>query len=212
MVMYPLSCGNVWQLGEGGSECFFPARFSAFHQPGHGLELLLLLLLLLLSASAPHASAWLSVAPSVGLNLHLHSPEFQTAVRWWLGLDTSFASVCPFCPGVALDSLCHYAVSCRHGGDIVIRRNKLRDIIADLCRKAHLSVRVEAGHGMCRDNNHSCPADVLVEGWERGQPAALDITVTSPLTPFSLKESSRFVGVALSAETRKLAANDPKCR
>ena len=59
----------------------------------------------LLSASAPHASAWLSVAPSVGLNLHLHSPEFQTAVRWWLGLDTSFASVCPFCPGVALDSL-----------------------------------------------------------------------------------------------------------
>ena len=103
-----------------------------------------LLLLLLLSASAPHASAWLSVAPSVGLNLHLHSPEFQTAVRWWLGLDTSFASVCPFCPGVALDSLCHHAVSCRHGGDIVIRRNKLRDIIADLCRKAHLSVRVEA--------------------------------------------------------------------
>ena len=36
MIMYPgLSCGNVWQLGEGGSECFFPARFSAFHQPGH---------------------------------------------------------------------------------------------------------------------------------------------------------------------------------
>ena len=89
----------------------------------------------------------------------------------------------------------------------------MRDIIADLCRKAHLSVRVEAGHDMCRDNNHSSPADVLVEGWERGQPAALDITVTSPLTPVSLKESSRIVGVAaLSAETRKHAANDPKCR
>ena len=167
----------------------------------------------LLSASAPHASAWLSAAPSVGLNLHLHSPEFQTAVRWWLGLDTSVASVCPFCPGVALDSLSHHAVSCRHGGDTVIRHNKLRDIIADLCRKAHLSVRVEAGHGMCRDNNHSRPADVLVEGWERGQPAALDITVTSPLTPVSLKDSSRIAGVAaLSAETRKHAANDPKCR
>ena len=115
-----------------------------------------------------------------------------------LGLDTSFASVCPFCPGVALDSLSHQAVSCRHGGDTVIRHNKLHDIIADLCHKAHLSVRVEAGHGMCCDNNHSRPADVLVEGWERGQPAALDITVTS----HSL----------LSAETRKHAANDPKCR
>ena len=121
--------------------------------------------------------------------------------------------MCPFCPGVALDSLSHHAVSCRHGGGTVIGRNKLRDIIADLCRKAHLSVRVEAGHGMCRDNNHSRPADVLVEGWERGQPAALDITVTSPLTPVSLKESIRFAGVAaLSAETRKHAANDPKCR
>ena len=45
-------------------------------------------------------------------------------------------------------------------------------------------------------------------------PAALDITVTSPLTPVSLKESSKFAGVAaLSAETRKLhAANDPKCQ
>ncbi|KAL5484658.1 hypothetical protein EMCRGX_G021194 [Ephydatia muelleri] len=147
----------------------------------------------LLSASAPHASAWLSAAPSVGLNLHLHSPEFQTAVRWWLGLDTSVASVCPFCPGVALDSLSHHAVP------------------VDM--EAHLSVRVEVGHGMRRDINHSCPADVLVEGWERGQPAALDITVTSPLTPVSLKDSSRIAGVAaLSAETRKHAANDPKCR
>ena len=121
--------------------------------------------------------------------------------------------MCPFCLGVALDSLSHHAVSCRHGGDTVIRHNKLRDIIADLCCKAHLSVRVEAGHGMCRDINHSRPADVLVEGWERGQPAALDITVTSPLTPVSLKDSSRIAGVAaLSAETRKHAANDPKCR
>ena len=166
----------------------------------------------LLSALTPHASAWLSVALSVGLNLHLHSPEFQTAVGWWLGLGTSFASVCPFCPGVALESLSHHAVSCRYGGGTVIGHNKLRDIIADLCRKVHLSVRAEAGHGMCRNDNHSRPADVLVEGWERGQPAALDITVTSPLTPVSLKESSRFAGVAaLSAEMRKHAANDPKC-
>eukprot|EP00731_Ephydatia_muelleri_P026850 Em0018g950a len=61
-------------------------------------------------------------------------------------------------------------------GDTDIRHNILRDIIADLCRKAHLPVRVEAGH-------------------------------------VSLKESSRFAGVAaLSAEMRKHAANDPKCR
>ena len=79
----------------------------------------------------------------------------------------------PILPRVALDSLSPHAVSCRHGGDTVIKHNKLCDIIADICRKAHLSVRVEAGSGMYRDNNHSCPADVHVEGWERGHPAAL---------------------------------------
>ena len=61
---------------------------------------------------------------------------------------------------------------------------------------------MEAGHGMCRDNNHSRPADVLVEGWERGQPAALDITVTYSPTPVSLKESSRFAGVAPCLQKR----------
>eukprot|EP00731_Ephydatia_muelleri_P006506 Em0003g754a len=94
-----------------------------------------------------------------------------------------------------------------HGHDTVIRHNKLRDIIADLCRKAHLSVRVEAGHGLCRDNNHFRPADILVEGWERGQPAALDTTVTSPLTPVSLKESSRFAAIHLSYPKSRVLAD-----
>ena len=54
---------------------------------------------------------------------------------------------------------------------------------------------------------------MLVEGWERGLPAALDIMVTSPFTPASLKETSGIAGAAaLSAEMRKHAANDPKCR
>ena len=38
----------------------------------------------LLSSSAPYASSWLSVVSSVGL--HLDSPEFHTAVKWWLGM------------------------------------------------------------------------------------------------------------------------------
>ena len=70
----------------------------------------------LLSVAAPHASSWLSVVPSPGLGLHLESNEFQIAIRWWLGLDTSGRSMCPFCPDIALDLLGHHAVTCRHGG------------------------------------------------------------------------------------------------
>ena len=145
--------------------------------------------------------------------MHLESAEFQMAIRWWLGLKTSDASPCPFCPDLVLDPLGHHATSCRHGGDVVIRHNHLRDIIADFCCQAHLSVRVEAGYGLSSDHSNTRPADVLVQGWDRGSPAALDITVTSPLTPATLRDASSTAGAAAyAAECRKHTANDAKCQ
>ena len=43
----------------------------------------------LLSVSSRHASSWLAVIPSRGLNLSLEPEEFQVALRWWLGMNTS---------------------------------------------------------------------------------------------------------------------------
>ena len=120
-------------------------------------------------------------------------------------MNSTARSSCPFCPDIALDPLSHHAVSCRHGGDVVIRHNHLRNIIADLCRRAHLSVRIEVGRGLLGSHNYSRPADVLVDGW--------DSTVTSPLTPVTLKEASiREGAAALAAETRKHEANDVRCQ
>ena len=64
--------------------------------------------------------------------------------------------------------------------------NHLRNIFAEFCRRAHLSVRVEVGQGLLRVQSNSRPADVLVDAWDRAKPAAVDVTVTSPLTPASL--------------------------
>ena len=75
---------------------------------------------------------------------------------------------------------------------MVARHNRLRDIFANFCRKAHLSVRVEVGYGLARDHINSRPADILVRGWDRGKPAAFDVTVTSPLTPVSLNNAMRW--------------------
>ena len=167
----------------------------------------------MLSVSSPHASSWITAIPSPRLKMHLESAEFQMAIRWWLGLKTSDASPCPFCPDLVLDPLGHHATSCRHGGDVVIRHNHLRDIVADFCRQAHLSVRVEAGYGLSSDHSNTRPADVLVQGWDRGSPAALDITVTSPLTPATLRDASFTAGAAAyAAECRKHTANDAKCQ
>ena len=100
-------------------------------------------------------------------------------------------TVCPFCQDVALDPLGLHAVTCRHGGDVVIRHNHLHDVFVDFCRRAHLSVSVEKGHGLTSDHSHTRPADVLIAAWDRGKPAAFDVTVTSPLCPAILRESCR---------------------
>ena len=83
----------------------------------------------LLSVSSPHAAAWLSTAPSPGLNLQLEPSEFQAAIQWWLGVSISGSqgATCPHCPAHSLDPLGHHALTCKHGGDVVIRYNRLRD-------------------------------------------------------------------------------------
>ena len=93
----------------------------------------------LLSVSSSHASAWLSVVPSPGLNLHLEPAEFQAAIQWWLGIGVAHGSLCPHCPH-ALDPLGHHALTCKHGGDVVNRHNRLRDVFAESCRRACIGV------------------------------------------------------------------------
>ncbi|KAL5506716.1 hypothetical protein EMCRGX_G008446 [Ephydatia muelleri] len=138
----------------------------------------------LLSVSSAHASSWLSVVPSQGLGLHLDPPVHQIAIKWWLGLDTSQGSQCALCPGIALDPLGHHAITCKRGGDVVTRHNTLRDVLAEICHRAHLGV----------------------------QTAAFDISVTSPLNTLTLLEAGVSAGSAAQAtETRKHMANDAKC-
>ncbi|KAL5460101.1 hypothetical protein EMCRGX_G033524 [Ephydatia muelleri] len=75
------------------------------------------------------------------------------------------------------------------GGDVVVRHNHL----CDICQFLSL-----------------CPSiNILVQGWDRGMPAAFYVTVTSPLTPVTPNEASVSVA-AHTAEIRKHAANDRK--
>ncbi|KAL5510358.1 hypothetical protein EMCRGX_G005888 [Ephydatia muelleri] len=124
-------------------------------------------------------------------------------------IDTSGGSLCPFCPGVAFDSLSDHAASCRHGGDVIAQHNHLRDIFADFCCHAHLPVKAEVGYGLGRDNVNSRPADACpCSGF--GQRKAY-VTITSSLTPVTLSEASVALGAAaFVAESRKHAANDAK--
>ena len=83
----------------------------------------------------------------------------------------------------------------------------------DFCHSACLGVKVEVGSRLTPDLRQTRPADVLVVDWERGRPAAWDVTVASPLTPAMLNEAGMTAGAAAAAsEQCKHIAKDPKCQ
>ena len=83
-----------------------------------------------------------------------------------------------------------------------MHNNQLQNAIATC--SARLGVKVEVGSQLKSDLRQTHPADVLVADWERGRPAAWDVTVTSPLTPAVLNEAGMTAGAAAaSSEQRK---------
>ena len=95
---------------------------------------------------------------------------------------------------------------------MVLHHNSLRGVFVESCHRACLGGQVEVVSGLGLDRQHSRPADILVNNWHLGRPAAFDLTITSPLNPNTLKEAVvRCGSSALVAEARKHNANDPKC-
>ena len=76
---------------------------------------------------------------------------------------------------------------------MVSRHNKLRDVLAESCRRAHLGVQVEMGNNLT-NHSHTRPADLLVPNWVLGKAAAFDLSVTSPLNPTTLLEVRSLIG------------------
>ena len=117
----------------------------------------------------------------------------------------------PKLPSCVLDDFGHHSLTSKHGGDVVSRHNKLRDVFYDFCQRACLGPRLEMGCGAGSDSQ-SRPADVLVPNWDLGKPAAFDLSVTSTLQSSALLEASVTAGSAAQlAENRKHNNSDKKC-
>ena len=103
-------------------------------------------------------------------------------------------------------------MTCKGGGDVVLRHNSLRDVFAHFCHRVRLGGQLEVGHGYGAESLLSRPADILVPNWMIGKPATFDLTVVSPLNSTTLNEvGARSGSAAGKAEVRKHNANDPKC-
>jgi hypothetical protein len=165
---------------------------------------------LLLSSSIPHSGDWLKVIPSPSLGLHMQDLEFRLCLRYWLGVQIfPDDSTCSICQSVC-DSFGDHHVGCGGNGDRILRHNALRDILFSTTQSAALAPRKEVPSlisGRC-----SKPADILLPHWTGGKPAALDVSVISPLQNLTVNSSASIQGYALSVgEARKMSVHLDAC-
>ena len=78
----------------------------------------------------------------------------QVLLKIWLGLPLdSPTDLCPFCSS-ALDVMGHHSLTCKHGGFVIARHNRLRDCLAQI---AGLAPEVEKGCNFgCKDRMLIC--------------------------------------------------------
>eukprot|EP00731_Ephydatia_muelleri_P037846 Em0578g2a len=151
----------------------------------------------MLSVSSPHASSWITAIPSTSFE---NCTLTQQSTKWPLGGGLVSTHQRPLPVPFAQSWFSILWVI-------------MLPLVDMFCCQAHLSVRVEAGFGLSRVQRNTRPADVPVQDWVRGSPAAIDITVTSPLTPAMLRMLAHQQGQqAYAAECRKHEANDTKCQ
>ena len=167
--------------------------------------------LVLSITSLPHAGDWLSVVPSSALGLHLQDKEFRLCLDYWLGLRLfEDGSICPICQ-VAADPFGDHQVGCGGNGDRIHRHDSIRDALFSAAQSAALAPRREVPSLI--PGSSSRPADIYLPNWDRGRPAALDVTVISTMQQQTQAGAANTPGHALRVgEERKMVAHADACR
>ena len=157
---------------------------------------------LALSSSVPRAGDWLSVVPSKALGLHMLDVEFRLCVHYWLGLCMFSDGPCPHC-SLQIDAFGDHHLTCLGQGGKITRHDSLRDVIFFAARMAALSPKLETPYLLPSSNAR--PADIYLPSWSCGSPAALDVTVISPLSTLVRSATTRGHALKVAAD-RKIAS------
>ena len=163
------------------------------------------------SSLFPHAGDWLNAIPSSALGIHIPDRDFRLCLVYWLGLRMvgEDDSPCPVCQGRA-DGYGDHQVGCGGNGDRIHRHDSIRDALFSTAQSAALAPWREAP--LLIPGSSSRPADVYLPNWMRGQPAALDMTVISPMQQLTIAGAARSPGYVLKVgEDRKMAAHVEEC-
>jgi hypothetical protein len=114
---------------------------------------------------------------------------FRVACRLRLGVPVWHnGAPCPCCKQT-LDNFGDHAVCCTTGGDLIIRHNRIRDLIDQIAREGHLSPILEK-KGILGPTNGRRPGDVTIPVWCEGKGLAIDVAVTCPFSSSNLSRDS----------------------
>ena len=163
------------------------------------------------SLGLPHAGSWLSVVPSPSLGLHLRPAEFVPILKYRLGIPVyTSGGTCPACSSPS-DRMGDHSLGCVKTGDRIARHNFLRDILFETAASADLAPTKEEKYLL--PGTIARPGDVTIRRWVNGKDGAIDVTVTSPLSPSNVKCAAAEPGGALDkAYQRKVKDTAEACR
>jgi hypothetical protein len=127
------------------------------------------------SRSVEHVS-WLEVLPSSPLKQHLPNDVFKTAVGFQLGLKLRIPdkAKCEVC-SEKMDPYGVHGTLCKWGGGSIARHDRVRDVLADLCRQSGYTTRIEEKELL--PDSERRPADVFVLNWSLGKSLCIDVAV-----------------------------------
>ena len=150
---------------------------------------------LTLSMSLPHAGDWLQVIPSPALGLHLADKEFKSSLQYRLELIMYEKEYnCSVCKKSA-DAFGNHQVGCGGNGDRIFQHNAIYDAVFSAAQLAALCPCKEMPSLI--PGSRSRHADIYVPLWVGHRPAAMDVTVISPLQQLTLSGTSSIAGHTL---------------
>jgi len=84
-----------------------------------------------------------------------------------------------------LDKFGDHAVCCTTGGDLIVRHNRIRDLVDQIAREGHLGTTLEK-KGILGETSGRRPGDVTISSWCEGKSLAVDVAVTCPFSSSNL--------------------------
>ena len=96
--------------------------------------------------SQPHAGSWVTAVPSTidGPDALIRPQAFRIACRLRLGVSVfDDGIICPSCTHTFLDKFGDHAICCTSTGDLIVRHNRMRDLVEKFAREGQLSPVLE---------------------------------------------------------------------